>query len=139
MPTHSSQATAEGLPEIENPWVKARRLARELSDTLASIDDGDRPEYAMVFPDTSRGYRYGFASGGLSDPCKLKLPVDQVNDLSQELADVLDEYADGQFMAVVLPRSRSMGWPVMFGSIKAQQDLISQQAANASKVEKPHE
>lgn len=138
MPTHSSQATAEGLPEIENPWVKARRLARELSDTLASIGDVDRPEYAMVFPDTSRGYRYGFASSGVDAP-SLKLPVDQVNDLSQELADALDDYADGQFMAVILPRSRSKGWPVMFGSIKSQQALISQQAANASKVEKSDE
>ncbi|MFB8344923.1 hypothetical protein ACWGNA_27600 [Brucella cytisi] len=27
-----------------------------VSDTLASVDDGDRPEYAMVFPDASRGY-----------------------------------------------------------------------------------
>ncbi len=134
MPTHCSQATAEGLPEIENPWVKARRLARELSNTLASIGDGDRPEYAMVFPDASRGYRYGFASSGVDAP-SLKLPVDQLNDLSQELADVLDEYADGQFMAVVLPRSRSMGWPVMFGSIKAQQDLISAKAKESILVD----
>ncbi|MBA8843975.1 hypothetical protein FHW02_002027 [Ochrobactrum sp. RH1CCR137] len=135
MPTQQGQATAEGLPEFENPWVKARGLARELSDTLASIDDADRPEYAMVFPDASRGYRYGFASSGLSDPCKLKLPVDQLNDLSQSLADALDEWQDGEYMAVILPRSRSNGWPVMFGSIKSQQDLISAKAKEALEVE----
>ncbi|MGB3348305.1 MAG: hypothetical protein WBA85_06020 [Brucella anthropi] len=138
MPTHCSQATAEGLPEIENPWVKARRLARELSNTLASIGDGDRPEYAMVFPDASRGYRYGFASSGVDAP-SLKLPVDQLNDLANSMSDALDEWQGGEFMAVILPRSRSKGWPVMFGSVKSQQDLISQQAANASKVEKSHE
>lgn len=122
-------------PATENPWVKARRLARELSDTLASIADEDRPEYAMVFPDTSRGYRYGFASGGLSDPCKLKLPVDQLNDLSQSVADALDEWQDGEYMAVILPRSRSNGWPVMFGSIKSQQDMIAAKAKEALEVE----
>jgi len=135
MPTHSSQAAAEGMPEFEKPWVKARRLARELSDTLASIDDADRPEYAMVFPDTSRGYRYGFASGGLSDPVKMKLPVDQLNDLSQSVADALDEWQDGEYMAVILPRSRSNGWPVMFGSIKSQQDLIAAKAREALEAE----
>ena len=109
-----------------------------VSDTLASVDDGDRPEYAMVFPDASRGYRYGFASSGVDAP-SLKLPVNQLIDLANNMSDALDEWQDGEFMAVILPRSHSKGWPVMFGSAKSQQDPISQQAANASKVEKSHE
>jgi len=133
--TTTALCGATYLTETENPWVKSRRLARELADTMSNMDEVDRPAYAMVFPDNSRGYRYGFASSGVSDMAKMKLPVDQVNDLSQELADVLDEYADGQFMAVVLPRSRSMGWPVMFGSIKAQQELISEKAKEATLVD----
>jgi|GEM_PF-7046616 len=48
--------------EPEHPWVKARRLARELSETLESIEPDDRPTCIMVFPDTSRGIRYGIVS-----------------------------------------------------------------------------
>ncbi|EXL06542.1 hypothetical protein BG46_15620 [Brucella anthropi] len=48
--------------EPEHPWVKAKRLARELSETLESIDPDDRPTCIMVFPDASRGIRYGIVS-----------------------------------------------------------------------------
>lgn len=48
--------------EPENPWKKAKRLARELSETLESIEPDDRPSCVMVFPDTSRGIRYGIVS-----------------------------------------------------------------------------
>ena len=132
--------TRDAGAATENPFVKIRRLARELSDAMAEIDDvgDDRPEYAMVYPDCSRGYRYGFASKGLSDHplgSKMKLPVDQLNDLSQSLADALDEWQGGEYMAVILPRSRSHGWPVMFGSIKSQQDMIAEKAKEALAVE----
>ena len=34
--------------DVEHPWEKARRLARELSDTLAQVEDGDW--FAKVYP-----------------------------------------------------------------------------------------
>lgn len=48
--------------EPEHPWVKARRLARELSYTLAEIEPEDRPSLAMVWADNSRGYRISFVN-----------------------------------------------------------------------------
>ncbi len=46
----------------EHPLVKAKRLAREISATLESIEPDDRPSCIMVFPDNSRGYRFGIVS-----------------------------------------------------------------------------
>ncbi|KAB2762761.1 hypothetical protein F9K98_13280 [Brucella anthropi] len=46
----------------EHPRVKARRLARELSYTLAEIEPEDRPSLAMVWADDRRGYRISFVN-----------------------------------------------------------------------------
>lgn len=48
--------------EPEHPLVKVKRLAREISATLESIEPDDRPSCIMVFPDNSRGYRFGIVS-----------------------------------------------------------------------------
>ncbi|QGA55858.1 twin-arginine translocation signal domain-containing protein [Brucella sp. 2280] len=36
--------------EPEHPLVKAKRLAREISETMESIEPDDRPSCIMVFP-----------------------------------------------------------------------------------------
>lgn len=76
MPTHSSQATAEGMPKNE-------------------------------------------------------LPVDRVDRLAKELADALNDWLDGEFMAVILPSSRGGDFPIMFGNIKSQRETIAHQAGRA--------
>jgi len=48
--------------EPEHPWVKARRLARELAQTLESIEPEDRPGQAIIWYDAHSGYRYAFAN-----------------------------------------------------------------------------
>ena len=53
MPTHSSQATAEGMPKIELPEQRINRLAKELSAELNGFDDYS---VVMVFPSKSREY-----------------------------------------------------------------------------------
>ncbi|MBE0562088.1 MAG: hypothetical protein IH622_14900 [Ochrobactrum anthropi] len=76
MPTHSSQATAEGMPKNE-------------------------------------------------------LPVDRVDRLAKELAEALNDWMAGEFMAVILPTSRGGDFPIMFGNIKSQREAIAHQAGRA--------
>lgn len=62
---------------------------------------------------------------------KNELPVDRVDRLAKELAAALNDWADGEFMAVVLPSSRGGDFPIMFGNIKSQKDAIEYQARRA--------
>lgn len=48
--------------EPEHPWVKARRLAKELAETLSEIEPEDRSGQAIIWYDENRGYRYAFAN-----------------------------------------------------------------------------
>lgn len=60
-----------------------------------------------------------------------ELPVERVNRLSRELSDALNEWMDGEFMAVVLPATRGNGYPIMFGNIDNQKEAIAHQAGRA--------
>jgi hypothetical protein len=53
--------TVAAVAPVEHPWVKARRLAKELSETLAAIDDGDM--LAVVEPHGST-HPVMFMNGG---------------------------------------------------------------------------
>lgn len=92
----------------EHPWVKARRLMKELSDTLADCDDAKWS--AHVMPPIPPSFN-GFASFPMRENLD-ELPVDHVERLSWELSDALSRYQNGQFQAVVLP-SVSAGHTVM--------------------------
>lgn len=48
-----------------------------------------------------------------------ELPVEKVNRLASELADALNEWMDGQYMACVQPRRSVMGSPVAYRNISA--------------------
>lgn len=45
--TVATPAIVEAM-EPEHPWAKVRRIARDLSDALAEVDDGNI--YAEIFP-----------------------------------------------------------------------------------------
>ncbi|MFC4624234.1 hypothetical protein ACFO1V_03160 [Daeguia caeni] len=59
-------------------------------------------------------------------------PVEKVNRLARELSQALDEWMEGEFMAVILPKSRSNGHSVQFGGIDAQKQAIAVMAAQAA-------
>lgn len=61
----------------------------------------------------------------------IELPVERVNRLSRELSEALNEWMDGEFMAVILPATRGNGYPIMFGNIDNQKEAIAHQAGRA--------
>ncbi|QGA56889.1 hypothetical protein [Brucella sp. 2280] len=60
-----------------------------------------------------------------------ELPVERINRLSRELSEALNEWMDGEFMAVILPANRGNGYPIMFGNIDNQKEAIAHQAGRA--------
>lgn len=56
--------------EPEHPWVKARRLARELSDTLTQCDDGHSMAY--IYP-SSAGYHSNVLFGNMEGSAEHRL------------------------------------------------------------------
>ncbi|GEM_PF-6409623 len=96
----------------EHPWVKARRLMKELSDTLADCDNAKWS--AHVMPPVPPSFN-GFASFPMRENLD-ELPVDHVERLSWELSEALSRYQNGAFQAVVLP-SASAGHTVMLTKV----------------------
>jgi hypothetical protein len=93
MPKTSIQATAEGLPKLTRRVLLSATPAALAAASLPAIDA--TPE---------------------------EVPVDRVNRLAAELAEALDEWQDGRWMARVMPESKGIGYPVMFESLTAQED-----------------
>ncbi len=60
-----------------------------------------------------------------------ELPVERINRLSRELSEALNEWMEGEFMAVILPANRGNGYPIMFGNIDNQKEAIAHQAGRA--------
>ncbi|MBM7322401.1 hypothetical protein JS562_04565 [Agrobacterium sp. S2] len=96
----------------EHSWTKARRLMKELSDTLADCDNAKWS--AHVMPPVPPSFN-GFASFPMRENLD-ELPVDHVERLSWELSDALTRYQNGAFQAVVLPSS-SAGHTVMLTKV----------------------
>ncbi|WP_192798158.1 hypothetical protein [Brucella intermedia] len=57
--------------------------------------------------------------------------MERVNRLSRELSEALNEWMDGEFMAVILPATRCNSYPIMFGNIDNQKEAIAHQAGRA--------
>lgn len=95
-------------PEAEHPWVKVRRLGKELSRALA--DTGD-DEFAYILPNGTYDFPVCFgALQGLS--VKAEQPVDTVDRVSKRLAFALDDWReDGapEFIAHIYPASSGRG------------------------------
>lgn len=98
----------------ENPWVKARRLMKELSSTLSGCDEAKWSAYVM--PPTPPVFN-GFAAYPMGEKPD-ELPVDHIERLSWELSEALSRYQGGSFSAMVLPSS-SAGHTVMLTKISA--------------------
>jgi hypothetical protein len=111
------RAAGEAMPTdstIEHPWVKARRLLKELSATLEHCDKGKWFGYVMPpAPQSFNGFG-AFPMGQRPDD----LPVDRVERLSWELSEALKDYQGGSFQAMVLP-SNVGGHTVMLTKISA--------------------
>lgn len=117
MPNTSVQAAGEAMPKeanAEHPWLKARRLGKELSATLHECDTGEW--YAHVLP-AGQFPEVGFGRLPAGLP-KDELPVDQINRLAWELSEALNRWNGGGYQAMVLPAERG-GNTVMFTNIKA--------------------
>ncbi|MFK0339208.1 hypothetical protein ACIQT7_18220 [Agrobacterium deltaense] len=96
----------------EHPWTKARRLMKELSDTLADCNGGKWSAYVMPpVPPVFNGFA-AYPMGQKPD----EIPVDHVERLSWELSEALSRYQNGAFQAVVLP-SVSAGHTVMLTKV----------------------
>ncbi|MCZ4430709.1 hypothetical protein O3S81_13470 [Agrobacterium sp. SOY23] len=96
----------------EHPWTKARRLMKELSDTLADCDSAKWSAYVMPpVPPVFNGFA-AYPMGQKPD----ELPVDHVERLSWELSEALSRYQNGAFSAMVLP-SISAGHTVMLTKV----------------------
>ena len=96
--------------EVEHPWTKARRLMKELSDTLGDCSGGKWSAYVMPpVPPVFNGFA-AYPMGQKPD----EVPVDHVERLSWELSEALSRYQNGAFQAVVLPSSSAghtvRGW-----------------------------
>lgn len=96
----------------EHPWTKARRLMKELSDTLADCDGAKWSAYVMPPVPTAFSGFAAYPMGQKPD----ELPIDHVERLSWELSDALSRYQNGAFQAVVLP-SVSAGHTVMLTKV----------------------
>lgn len=98
----------------EHPWVKARRLNKELSQTLKHCDDGTWFAYTM--PPIPHAF-IGFGSYPMGTKPD-ELAIDRVERLAWELSEALSTHDGGRFQAMVLP-SNVAGHTVMLTSIKA--------------------
>ena len=98
------------IAETEHPWAKARRLGKELSETLAEADGGGW--YSIIKP---AGTKFAVSFAAAPDPeATAESSWDRVNRLGWELAEALNDYGDGEFHAYVVPANRG-GYCVMIG------------------------
>lgn len=98
----------------EHPWVKARRLSKDLSETLKECGGADW--FAHVLPsDLKPNVFFGALPMGLKPD---ELPVDHINRLAWELSDALNRWNGGGYQAMVLPSERG-GNTVMFTNVRA--------------------
>jgi len=139
MPTQPSQATAEGVP-ID----RAQRIKSTAEQLAKSVKAGNvNPDYDFTNHDAiwqCMRLRSGVkltqeeavaafnAAMGINER---ELPVDRVDRLAKELAEALNDWMAGEFMAVILPTSRGGDFPIMFGNIKSQREAIAYQAGRA--------
>lgn len=89
MNTHTKQ-----LPE-DHPWLEARRLGKELSETLALCDGG---RWAAHIVPVGAKYSVGFSSIEGGDH-----PAQVVERLSVALSEALNDYCGGRFHVRIFP------------------------------------
>lgn len=96
-----------------SPMDEIQRLQKELSAQLAAHDDGRWFAMTMPagepYPQRLGAWPQGTGSG--------ELPIDRITRLSHELSAALDDYQQGEFMAMVLPAARG-GHTVMFQKVE---------------------
>jgi hypothetical protein len=93
--------TIDPGPAPEHPWVAARRLSRQLSNTLALCDEGRW--FAQILP-AGQSYAMCFGAIPLSHG-QDEIATDTINRLAEALSVALDAYLGGRFQAVVNPAS----------------------------------
>lgn len=114
MDKQSNSTTVPETSTAEHPWIKARRLSKELSATLTECDNADW--FAHVLPaELSANVFFGALPMGLKPD---ELPVDHINRLAWELSEALNRWNGGGYQAMVLPSERG-GNTVMFSNIRA--------------------
>lgn len=114
MDKQSNNTTAPEISTEEHPWVKARRLTKELSAVLKDCDSADW--FAHVLPaDVAPNVYFGALPMGET---KDELSVDRVNRLAWDLSEALNGWNGGNFQAMVLPSDKA-GHTVMFTNIRA--------------------
>ncbi len=89
----------------QDPWVKARRLAKELAATMAQCDHGQWQAY--IWPDVDR-LRFGF----MASPEEDQRPVSRVDRLAHELSYAMDDWhqaTGSKFIAHVHAASTGRG------------------------------
>ena len=103
-------------PADEEPWRKAKRLAKELSETMALCDHGEWEAY--IWPDVDR-LRYGF----MKSPAEDTMPVDRVHRLAMEMSYAMDDWrahTGTKFIAHVHPASTGRGVWFMNASLEGR-------------------
>lgn len=75
--------------ELEHPWVKVRRLARELSETLAECDGGAC--YAEVFP--TGGKHMPFVFGSIDALPSMMLPLERAKHHVEQTRLAMEEHS----------------------------------------------
>src|SRR4051794_37323653 len=85
---------ATSAPEPEHPWLKARRIGKDLSSALDDCSDG---RWGCHILPTTPEYSVFFAS--LDD----EHPNQIVDRLAAALCEALDNYAGGRFHARIYP------------------------------------
>jgi hypothetical protein len=97
-------------PQGEHPWLKARRLGRELSETLAECNGGRWVAHIMP---GGQQYAVGFAAIEEGEH-----PAQTVERLSAALAVALNGYRGGRFHVRVYPEHEG-GYGFYFASTAA--------------------
>ncbi|WP_146198918.1 hypothetical protein [Falsochrobactrum shanghaiense] len=103
--------------------MKATQKAKGPAEAATSPSHGSNPTTGMKNMDSNTTN---------SPEGATESPVMRVNRLSRELSEALNQWMDGEFMAVILPATRGNGYPIMFGNIENQREAIAYQAGRAS-------
>jgi hypothetical protein len=109
----ASSADGEAMPATEAPWIKARRLSKELSATLAECNGGKWSAHIMP---AGNGVTLGFEA--LAGEDDAEHPAVRVERLSAALAEALNGYCGGRFHVRVYPEHEG-GYGFYFASTGA--------------------
>lgn len=99
----------------EHAWAKAHRLAKELSETMMELGNGDH--YARILPG---GQAWPIAFGNVGDAVETEHPQANVDRFAAALADALNEYQGGRFHCRIYP-SNVAGRSIYFVNTEASE------------------